>query len=74
MNILKEDDYKVVVFEGTREECVRCLEAMMKVSKNVEYDGDGFWCDRPDGFRIRYSLSVETPVIHKWEKPKPRWR
>ena len=74
MNIIKHDDYDIVIFTGTREQCVECLQAMMKVSRNVEYESDGFWCDRPDGSRIRYSLSIVTPVVYKWEKLKPGWR
>ena len=49
------------VFEGLPRQCRICLSAMMSVAYRVEHEGDGFWCDSVDGFRIKFEIRDSKP-------------
>lgn len=54
-----------LIFTGTPEQCRKCLTAMMSVAKSTEHEGDGFWCEGIDGFRVKFEIRDSKPVVEK---------
>ena len=57
-----------IIFTGTLKQCRICLTAMMRVAPRCEAMGVSFECDSPDGFRIRFMIVDEKPVIKNKER------